>query len=196
MGNKNKLISKVMFFVSLALFFIFAITTFFGGQKIAGAIYFIFFAMSVAFACVDKKYSSNYFEFYRYSIYLDDLINILAVSTMIYYKHDSLFMIGVLCLVGVGLFVDLLCQNRLGKRRFASVVASVLNCALMLVIFPYFFITKMPLVMPILAVVVAFVVSVLKVFLAVGPLKNESNEPVVLKEENNVLVVESDKDVE
>ena len=196
MGNKNKLISKVMFFVSLALFFIFVVTTFFGGQKIAGSIYFIFFAISVAFACIDRKYSSNYFEFYRYSVYLDDLINILAVSTMIYYKQDSIFMIGVLCLVGVGLFVDLLCKNRLEKRRATSIIVSVLNCALMLVIFPYFFITKMPIAVPILAVVVAFVVAVLKVILAVIPFSGKVEDVINEVEEKHVLVVESDKDVE
>ena len=176
MGNKSQIVSKVMFFVSLAVFFIFAVTVFFGGQKIAGAIYFIFFAMSVAFACIDKKYNSNFFEFYRYAIYLDDLVNILAVSSIIYYKQDGPFMIAVLSLIGLGLFVDLLAKNRLGKRRLTSVIASILNCVLMLAIFPYFFQITLPIVVPIVAVVVSAVVGVLKIILAVIPFKEQEKE--------------------
>ena len=180
MGNKSQIVSKIMFFVSLALFLIFALTIFFGGQKIGGAIYFIFFAVSVAFACLDRKYNSNYFEFYRYSVYLDDLVNILAVSSIIYYKQDTAFMIAILCLVGVGLFVDLLAKNRLGKRMFASIMASLLNLVLMIAIFPYFFETKLSIAVPIIAVVVASIVSVLKIVLALLPNK----ETVVEKKQS------------
>ncbi len=180
MGNKSQIVSKIMFFVSLALFLIFALTIFFGGQKIGGAIYFIFFAVSVAFACLDRKYNSNYFEFYRYSVYLDDLVNILAVSSIIYYKQDTAFMIAILCLVGVGLFVDLLAKNRLGKRMFASIMASLLNLVLMIAIFPYFFEAKLSIAVPIIAVVVASIVSVLKIVLALLPNK----ETVVEKKQS------------
>jgi len=172
--SKSQIVSKVMFFVSLALFLIFSVTTFVCGQKVAGSIYFIFFAVSVAFACLDRKYNSNFFEFYRYSIYLDDLVNILAVSSIIYYKQDSVFMIAVLSLVGVGLFVDLFAKNRLEKRRFASIMATVLNCVLMIAIFPYFFISEMKLVVPITAVVIASIVSILKIVLAVVPCKEKT----------------------
>ena len=173
MGNKSQIVSKVMFFVSLAVFFIFAITVFFGGQKIAGAIYFMFFTMSVAFACLDKKYHSNFFEFNRYAIYLDDLVNILAVSSIIYYKQDGAFMIAVLSLVGVGLIGDLVAKNRINERKFESILVSVLNCVLMVAIFPYFFVKKLPLFVPIIAVIIATVVSVLKVILAFVPIKEK-----------------------
>ena len=176
MGNKSQLVSKIMFYISLSMFFIFVGTIFFGGQKIAGAIYFIFFAMSVAFACLDKKYHSNFFEFYRYSIYLDDLVNILAVSSIIYYKQHPAFMIAALSLVGIGLFVDLLSKNRLEKRRFTSIMVSILNLCLMFVIFPYFFKDSLPLFVPILAVVIAAVVGLLKFILAVVPFKKEAIE--------------------
>jgi len=194
MVNKNKLISRIMFSISLGLFFIFAITTFFGGQKIAGSIYFIFFAVSIAFACIDRKYSSNYFEFYRYSIYLDDLINILAISTLIYYKQDSAFMIALLCLVGVGLFVDLLCKNRLEKRKISSIIVSILNCSLMLTIFPYFFFTNLSLALPIVAVVVGTLVAILKVVLAIVPFNG--NKEKELEQESHVLEVVEENNVE
>lgn len=176
MGNKSQIVSKIMFYVSLVLFLIFAVTVFFGGQKIAGSIYFMFFAVSVAFACLDRKYNSNFFEYYRYSIYLDDLVNILAVSSIIYYKQDTAFMIAVLALIGVGLFVDLLSKNRLEKRRLTSIIVSILNCVLMFVVFPYFFKETLPLFVPILAVVIAAVVGILKVVLAVVPFEHKQND--------------------
>ena len=194
MSNKNKLISKIMFFVSLGLFFIFLITTFFGGQKIAGSIYFIFFAVSIAFACLDRKYNSSYFEFYRYAVYLDDLINILAVSTMIYYKQDSVFMIILLCFVGVGLFVDLLCKNRLEKRKIVSIIVSVLNCVLMLTIFPYFFFKKLSIAVPIIAVIVGGIVAVLKIVLSF--IKEKDKAVNVTENENHVLNVTEENNVE
>ena len=194
MSNKNKLISKIMLFVSLGLFFIFLITTFFGGQKIAGSIYFIFFAVSIAFACLDRKYNSSYFEFYRYAVYLDDLINILAVSTMIYYKQDSVFMIILLCFVGVGLFVDLLCKNRLEKRKIVSIIVSVLNCVLMLTIFPYFFFKKLSIAVPIIAVIVGGIVAVLKIVLSF--IKEKDKAVNVTENENHVLNVTEENNVE
>lgn len=194
MSNKNKLISKIMFFVSLGLFFIFLITTFFGGQKIAGSIYFIFFAVSIAFACLDRKYNSSYFEFYRYAVYLDDLINVLAVSTMIYYKQDSVFMIILLCFVGVGLFVDLLCKNRLEKRKIVSIIVSVLNCVLMLTIFPYFFFKKLSIAVPIIAVIVGGIVAVLKIVLSF--IKEKDKAVNVTENENHVLNVTEENNVE
>jgi len=196
MGNKSKIVSKIMFFISLALFFIFMAVTFFGGQKIAGSIYFIFFAVSVAFACLDRKYHSNYFEFYRYAIYLDDLINILAVSTMIYYKQDSIFMIILLCFISIGLFVDLLCKNRLEKRRITSIIVSVLNCVLMFSIFPYFFKTNMPIFVPIIAVSVGGIVAALKIILAVVPFKKGKEENKEHESENDLIKVNNENNVE
>ena len=188
MGNKSQLVSKIMFYISLVMFFVFAVTVFFGGQKIAGAIYFIFFVTSVAFACLDRKYNSNFYEYYRYSVYLDDLVNILAVSSFIFYKQDSIFMIIVLCLIGVGLFVDLLSKNRLEKRRLMSIIVSILNLVLMFVIFPYFFKNNLPLVAPIILVVIACIVGALKIVLAVVPFKGKT-------EENDDSISDIEKDV-
>jgi len=192
--SKSKLVSKVLFVLSLVLFILFALTIFFGGQKIGGAIYFVFFAVSTAFAFLDRKYNSNYFEFYRYSIYLDTLVNILAVSSIIYYKQDSAFMIAILAIMAVGLFVDLFAKNRFEKRRFESIMASVLNCVFMITIFPYFFTENLPLIVPVIALVVASVVAIIKIILALVPFKgkieeegkvNSLEEKIVANLENN-----------
>ena len=176
MGKKSQLISKIMFSVSLLLFVVFAVAVLFGGQKIAGSIYFIFFTISLAFAFLDKKYNSNFFQFYRYSIYLDDLINIFAISSIIYHGQDVWYMIAVLCLVGIGLFVDLLSKNRFEKRRLESILVSFANLALMFVIFPYFFFKTIHNAVPIIAVVVVSVVAVLKIVLEIIPVKVRAEE--------------------
>ena len=55
-------------------------------------------------------------------------------------------------------------------------MVSVLNLVLMLVIFPYFFKQNLHLAMPIVAVVVASIVGVLKFLLAFIPFKQQNNE--------------------
>ena len=185
MGTKSKFVSTLMFIISLSLFMIFTLTIIFGGQKIAGAIYFIFFAVFVAFACIDRKYNSKLFEYYKYAIYLDDLVNILAISSIIYYNHDIPFMIAILCVIGVGLFVDLLFKTNHAKRKFETIAVTLFNCVLMLSIFPYFFINNPSIIVPIIAVVIASIVTILKLALALIPVK-ENDKEKECKEENNI----------
>ena len=186
MGSKSKLISTLMFIISLSLFLMFALTIIFGGQKMGGAIYFIFFAVFVAFACIDRKYNSKMFEFYKYAIYLDDLVNILAISSIIYYNQDVPFMIAILCTIGVGLFVDLLFKTNHAKRKFETVAVTLLNCVLMLSIFPYFFIAEPSVVVPTIAVIVATVVTILKLILAILPVKTEENINETVEEKSSI----------
>lgn len=183
MGNKSSIVSKVLFSLSVVLFLIFVGTIFFGGQVLGGAIYFIFLATEVAFTFLDRKYSSSYIDLYRYSVYLADAFNILAVATLIYYNQDVPFMIAVVSILGVALLVDLFTRNSKEKRRLERRLARLLNCLLMVVIFPYFFYTGFPLAMPIAAVVTASVVLILKVVLAVVPLKGKESEEEKPKEE-------------
>lgn len=196
MGNNSKLVSKIMFIISLLLFAIFVVTVLFGGQKIGGSIYFIFFVVSLTFAFLDRKYNSNYMQFYRYSKYLDDLINIMAVGSIIYYRIHSGFFIAILCLVGVGLFIDLFSKDRKETRRLESIIASILNCVFMFAIFPFFFFNNLSIAFPIIAVVVASVVDILKLVLAVvpfkGKIKNENNEKTLDEEVLDSNKVEND----
>jgi len=194
--SNSKLVSKIMFIISLLLFSIFIVTILFGGQKIGGSIYFIFFVVSLTFAFLDRKYNSNYMQFYRYSKYLDDLINILAVGSIIYYRIHAAFFIAILCLVGVGLFIDLFSKDRTETRRLESIIASILNCVFMLAIFPFFFFENLSIAFPIVAVVIATIVDVLKLLLAVVPFKgkekSESKEKTLDEEVSDSNKIEND----
>ena len=176
MGTKSSIVSKVLFSLSVVLFLIFAGTVFFGGQIFGGAIYFVFLATEVAFTFLDRKYSSSYIDLYRYSVYLADAFNILAVGTIIYYNQDVPFMIAVISILGVAMIIDLLMKNSKEKRRLERRLARLLNCLFMVVIFPYFFYSRFPLAMPIVAIVTASVVLILKVVLAVVPFREKEDE--------------------
>lgn len=176
MGTKSSIVSKVLFSLSVVLFLIFAGTVFFAGQTVGGAIYFIYLATEVAFTFLDRKYNSTYIDLYRYSVYVADAFNILAVGTLIFYGQDVPFMIATIAISVVAFLVDLFMKNSKETRRLERRIARLLNCVLMLVLFPYFFYTKtFHVAMPITAVVVASVVLVLKVVLAVVPFKGKDN---------------------
>ena len=184
MENKTSIISKVFFSLSAVLFAIFAGTVFFAGQKVGGAIFFMIFATEVAFAFLDKKYRTNNVDLYRYSVCLADATNILAVGTIIYHGQDIAFMIATISLLGVSLVVDIIAKL-IDKSRFESKLARLLNCLFMVVIFPYFFAAEYKLVLPIIAVVTAAVVLVLKVVLAVVPKGTGKNQEI--KEQSEEL---------
>ena len=183
MGSKTSIVSKILFSLSAVLFLIFVGTVFFAGQKVGGAIFFMIFATEVAFAFLDRKYHSNYIDLYRYSVYLADATNILAVGTIIYYGQDVPFMIVAISILGVSMIVDLLMRNSSEKRRWESRLARLLNCVFMLVIFPYFFGYNFSIAIPIIAVVAAVVVLVLKVVFAVVPVRGKVNSEENLAEE-------------
>lgn len=177
MGTKSSVVSKVLFSLSVVLFLIFSITVFLGGQIIAGSIYFVYLATEVAFTFLDRKYNSSYIDLYRYSVYVADAFNILAVATLIYYGRDLPFMIATISILAVSMLVDLFMKNSKEKRRIERRIARLLNCLLMVVICPYFFNVKsLGLSAPIVAVVFASVVFVLKIVLAVVPLKGKDEE--------------------
>lgn len=200
MASKNNIVSTILFVIYSVLFVIFAITIFFGGQKIGGAIYFIFFAITVAFAFLDRKYHSNFVDLYRYSTYLSDLFNILAVSSIVYYRVQMGYMIAVLSLLLVCLLIDLFAKNRPEKRRRESILVSIFNCVLMFTIFPYFFLADPGSALAIVAVIVAVAVMILKLLLALIPYKSfkasEQEQKSNIKIEEVEFGNTSDHDVE
>ncbi len=188
MIGKNNVVSKLIFTLYLVFLVIFALTIFFGGPKIGGAIYFIVFALSVTFACLDRKYHSNYINLYRFSVYLSDLFNLVAVSAIIYYGKHLPFMIAIICLLTVAFVIDLFAKNRLEKRRIESILVSVFNCIFMVAIFLYFFVSKIPLYLAIFATIMAFSITALKLVLALvpfkGEVKQEEAKSLITAEEN------------
>ncbi len=197
MASKNNVVSILLFVIYSMLLILFVCTILFGGQKIGGAIYFIFFAISVAFAFLDRKYHSSYINLYRYSAYLSDIFNIIAISSILYYQLHAPFMIAILCVFVVSLLVDILAKNRLEKRRFASICMSVFNCVFMFTIFPYFFVNNPDISLAVVALVTATLVMILKIVLAVVPYKEIEN-PKENKQslETKVSGGQSDHDVE
>ncbi len=188
MVNKNNVVSILLFSISSILFVIFAFTIFFGGQKIGGSIYFIYFVIMLAFTAIDKKYSSNFIYFYRFSTYLSDAFNVLAVSSLIFYHIFLPYSIASCSILGVCFFVDLFAKNRIEKRRLGSILVGVFNCALMFSIFPYFFLEEYSTGFAIFMLVLSICILLGKLTLALVPYPKEqgANE----KEEKNSQVAD------
>lgn len=167
MKSRNSVISILMFSLSLALFVIFSLTIFFGGQEIGGAIYFIYIAVSLAFTFLSKRIRHNYMSLYRYSAYLADAFNILAAGSIIYYKVHVPYMVAIGSLVGISLIVDLIAKSRLEENKVVSILSGLLNCGLMCSIFPFFFISDFTLGFAIAGTVFAVFICALKILVAV-----------------------------
>lgn len=182
MVNKNNVVSILLFSISSILFVIFAFTIFFGGQKIGGSIYFIYFVIMLAFTAIDKKYSSNFIYFYRFSTYLSDAFNVLAVSSLIYYHIFLPYSIASCSILGVCFFVDLFAKNRIEKRRLGSILVGVFNCTLMFSIFPYFFLEEYSMGFAVFMLVLSICVFLGKLTLALVPYPKQLGGE---KEENN-----------
>lgn len=177
MASKNNIVSIILFALSSILFVIFSLTIFFGGQKIGGAIYFIYFVIMLGFAFLDRKYASNFMYFYRFSAYFSDAFNILALGSLIYYKIYLPQTIASISLLAVAFFVDLFSKNRSEKRRLGSILVRIFNCALMFVIFPFFFEESLlPLDLAITGVVFSVSILLSKLVLALVPYHEEMQE--------------------
>ena len=181
MSAKSNLVSKVLFVLSSVMFLVFAVSVFVGGKVVAGAVYFLYFAILLAFSFLDRKYNSVFMNMYRYSAYLGDLLNVFAVAFIIYHKTHLGLMISVLCLQCVSFLIDLFAKNRKERRRLESVLVGFFNCALMLIIFPYFFYNNLSIGFAITAIIVSTLLVVLKIILAVVPYKGK------IEEENEFL---------
>ena len=175
MGTKSNIISTIMFAISSVLFVVFAMSIFLGGQVIAGSVYLLYFATSVAFAFLSKKYHSNFISIYRYSAFLSDFFNILAVATIVHYGEHLGIMVAVLSILVVGLVQDVVATNRLEKRRIANILVNLFNLVLMISCIPYFFVELMSLTFAIIALVMAVAIMVLKVVLDVVPFKGDGD---------------------
>ncbi len=184
MKSRNSVISILMFSLSLALFVIFSLTIFFGGQEIGGSIYFIYIALSLAFTFLSKRIRQNYISLYRYSAYLADAFNILAAGSIIYYKVHVPYMVAIGSLVGISLVVDLISKNRLEESKTVSIVSGLLNCGLMCCIFPFFFISSFTRSFAIAGTVFAVLICAMKIVVAVlgGTIDRPEKEPEAKEE--------------
>ena len=139
MKERKNIILNVMLSVYIAMFIIFILAIFFGGQKIGGALYFVNFCICVVFALLDRKYELSNKNFFPIFLLISDLVNIVAVSTMIYYNIIPVYFIASLVIMSLCFVVDIFARVPKKGRNVAYNLALVFNCMFMLGVFPYFF---------------------------------------------------------
>lgn len=166
MKNKKNIVSIIMFMLHVSLLVFFVVALFFGEQVLAGSFYFILFAISLAFAILEKKYGASYKSFYRYSLYVSDIVNVCALISLLCYKINVGLSIASLALFAMSLVVDLFSHNRKKLQSKLNVVVLICNSCFMFTIFPYFYDSTSGIWLAIVAVVLAVVVLTLKIVLA------------------------------
>ncbi len=171
MNRKKDLISGILFCVYAVLFLLFVPTTFFGGQIIGGGVYFVCFAVTIAYFILDLKYEFSFKTFYRFFVYINDLIIIMAIAIFIYYGIHTLWTIFTLCIVSLIFFADLLCKDRVQSKDKANITANVANLLVMSAIFPYFFFAKLDYSIMLICMIVATITLVCKIILAINSYK-------------------------
>lgn len=169
-----------MFSIYTAFLVFFAISIIFGGQKISGAVYFVIFAVSVAFAILERKYGASYKSLYRFSIYIADFVNICALVSFIYYGIFVPFMAISLGIFVACLIVDLLSKNRNKQQSKLNIGVLVLNCLFMVCVFPFFFELSIHIAVAIFALVISVGVLVIKIVLACS---HELDEKIAVSDE-------------
>ncbi len=189
MSNKNNIVSIILFSLSVVLFVIFTFSVFFGGQKLGGAIYFIYFVTILAFNFLDRKYASNFIHLYRYSAYVSDAFNILALGSIIYYGIHRPEMIAAISLIGVAMLIDLFSKNRIEKRRLGSIIVGIFNCALMFCVFPFFFMLTVSKDVAICIVILSSLIVLVKLILAIESIRKKEKvvEAVETIEKNDLI---------
>ena len=180
MQDKKNIISIIMFCLYTALFVFFVFTLIFGGQKIAGAFYFVIFAVSLAFAFLERKYGASYKSLYRFSIYIADAVNICAMVSFLCYNLCVPFVSASLGVYVVIFIVDLFSHNRNKLQSKLNILALVFNCLFMALFLTYFFYEKIGIALSIIGLVVSVIVLAVKMVLA---FKRELDEKEQVKDE-------------
>lgn len=180
MKEKKNIISIIMLAIYTLMLVSFAVAIIFGGQKISGALYFIAIAISFAFAFLEKKYGATYKSAYRFSIYISDLLNIIALIAMIvntpYVLTFSIALgIFVLCLV-----VDVFSQNRKKMKNKENYVMLVFNLLFMISVFIHFFDIELNIGFTVISDILALAVLTMKIMLAFA---KEYKEPEEAKDD-------------
>lgn len=180
MQEKKNIISIIMFSIYTAFLVFFAISIIFGGQKISGAVYFVIFAVSLAFAILERKYGASYKSLYRFSIYIADFVNICALVSFIYYELFVPVMTVSLGIYVACLIVDLLSKNRNKQQSKLNIGVLVLNCLFMVCVFPFFFEMNIHVSVAVISLVLSIGVLAIKIVLACS---HELDEKVAVSDE-------------
>ena len=180
MQEKKNIISIIMFSIYTAFLVFFAISLIWGGQKISGAVYFVIFAVSLAFAVLERKYGASYKSLYRFSIYIADFVNICALVSFIYYGLFVPVMAVSLGIYVACLIVDLLSKNRNKQPSKLNIGVLVLNCLFMVCVFPFFFEMNIHVSIALISLVLSIGVLAIKIVLACS---HELDEKVAVSDE-------------
>ena len=191
MEDKKELISGIIFWIYFSMMLIFIPMVFFYGQIIGGSIYFMCFALTLAYFLLDLKFEFAFKKFYRFFIYINDVINILAVAVFIYYEIYIAITIPLLVIVSLSLLFDMICRDRLRSKNKANVTANVAGLMVMISIFPYFFFRRIDFIIILIGIVFAFATFVCKVYLTVYSYANELKKEAKEKKSELEKVIES-----
>jgi len=172
MQNKKNIISILMLSLYAAMFALFVIAIFFIDSIVAGSVYFIIFAMSVTFTIIEKKYGMGEKSYYRYSIILSDVINILAGIFMVLNNIYILCFGSSIAFFISSFIVDVTSKNMNKTNNKLSYITLGFNSLFMLACFPYFFDFKLGFAVALIAVWFAAAVFVLKTVLAFSNKRN------------------------
>ena len=165
MDEKKELISGIIFGIYFTIMLMFIPMVFFYGQIIGGSIYFVCFALTLAYFIIDLKYEFAFKKFYRFFIYINDGINILAIAFFVHYGIYIEITIPMLAILGLSLISDMICQDRLRSKNKANVTTNIAVLMVMISIFPYFFFSKLQFVIILIGAVFALAMFVCKVYL-------------------------------
>ena len=171
MNNKKDLISGIIFGIYFAMMLLFVPMVFFCGQVIGGGVYFVCFAITVAYFILDLKFEFSFKSFYRFFVYINDAINILAVAFFIYYGVHSWLTISTVSVLGLSLVADMICRDRNGNKTKLSLIANISDLIVMCSIFPYFYFEDINFAWLLIGLIFAVVMFACKVWLTVRSYK-------------------------
>lgn len=176
MKETKNIISIIMFMLYTAFLVFFVVALLVRVQSVAGSFYFLMFATSLAFAFLEKRYGANFRSYYRFSLYISDIVNVCALISLLRFKINVWLFASALALFVASFVVDLFSHNRKKLQSKINVVVLICNSCFMFSIFPFFYDSTFSIAFAISAVVFACAVLVLKVVLALSRVFDESFE--------------------
>lgn len=176
MKEKKNIISIIMFMLYTAFLVFFVVALFTQVLAVAGSLYFLMFAISLAFAFLEKKYGASFKSFYRCSLYISDIVNVCALISLLCYEINVWLFVPSLVLFVSSFVVDLFSHNRKKLQSRLNVIVLICNSCFMFAVFPFFYDSTFSIAFAIASVIFACAVLILKVVLAFSRVYDENCE--------------------
>ena len=181
MNNKKDLISGIVFYIYFAMMVLFVPMVFFYGQVIGGGVYFVCLAITIAYFILDLKFEFSFKKYYRFFVYINDIISILAFALFIYYGVYTTISIITLVILSLSFVSDMICKDRIRSKSKANIITNVANLVVMLCIFPYFFFDKLGFEVIFIGLIFAVLLFICKILLTVYSYKTVSFKETIEK---------------